>query len=184
MKILLAATLALMLSATAMAAPNSQQLGPYNVSFDLNATSYQIQLAQPINMETFDAYRMNLFIDNSTFAVITITEYAELQDATMKVHKTLMPSNMILREGLNASLAEDMVIDGKDGLLVVAEPLVTDSIEPYIVYRAMYWLDSTDCECGPLSAGKTNVVVTSTLPRDLTEKLFSTLHVVKSESST
>ena len=68
MKLLLAATIVLMLSAIAIAVPDSQQLGPYAVSFDLNA-NYQVQNAQPIETETANAYQMGLFVDNSTFAV-------------------------------------------------------------------------------------------------------------------
>jgi hypothetical protein len=181
-KSLLLATLVLMLSATAMAVPNSQQLGPYAVSFDINS-KYQAQIAQPIETETAKVYKMLLSIDNSTYATIGITEYAEPTDATLKVHKTLMPMNMILREGLNASIAEDKVIDGKDGFLVTSKPFVTDNAAPSVVYRAMYWLDSEKCECGPLSAGRTNVVVTSTFPKDITENLLSSLHVVKVEAT-
>ena len=84
-----------MLSAIAIAVPDSQQLGPYTVSFDLNA-NYQAQNAQPIETETANAYQMRLFVDNSTFAVIGITEYAEPTDATLQVHKSLMPMNMII----------------------------------------------------------------------------------------
>ena len=95
MKLLLAATIVLMLSAIAIAVPDSQQLGPYTVSFDLNA-NYQAQIAQPIETETANAYQMRLFVDNSTFAVIGITEYAEPTDATLKVHKSLLPMSMML----------------------------------------------------------------------------------------
>ena len=178
MKLLLVATLVLTLSATAMALQDSQQLGPYRVSFDINS-KYQTQVAQPIKMGTINAYQMRLFVNNSTFATIGITEYAEPQDATMKVHKTLMPMEMILRKGLNASVAEDMTIDGRDGFLITSKPFVSENEMPIIVYSALYWLDSKKCECGPVSVGKTNVVVTSTFSKDVTDSLLSSLHIVK-----
>jgi hypothetical protein len=181
-KLLLAATLVLMLSAMAIAVPDNQQLGPYTVSFDMNA-NYQAQNAQPIETETANAYQMRLFVDNSTFAVIGITEYAEPTDTTLQVHKNLMPMNMIIREGLNATNVEDKTIDGKEGFLVTSVPFQTDVGAPSTVYRAMYWLDSQDCECGPVSVGKTSVIITSTFPLDVTESLLSSLQVVKGEAA-
>jgi hypothetical protein len=168
-----------MLSAMAIAVPDSQQLGPYTVSFDLDA-EYQAQNAQPIETETANAYQMRLFVDNSSFAVIGITEYAEPTDATMQVHKSLMPMNMIIREGLNATNVENRTIDGKEGFLVTSVPFQANIGTPSEVYRAMYWLDSQDCECGPVSVGKTSVIITSTFPLDVTEGLLSSLQIVKS----
>jgi len=71
-KLLLSAILVLILSATAFAVPDSQELGPYMVSFDINST-YRAQIAQPTSTETANAYQMRLFVNNSTFAVIVIT---------------------------------------------------------------------------------------------------------------
>jgi len=172
----------LMLSAIAMAVPDSQQLGPYVVSFDLNA-NYQVQNAQPIENEKVNAYRMGLIVDNSTLAIIDIAEYAELEDATLKAHKNLLGLSM-LREGLNATNVEDLTIDGKEGFMVTSEPFEAVAGTPSQVYRAMYWLDSQDCECGPVSVGKTSVVITSTYPLDVTQSLFSSLQIVKGEVAT
>jgi hypothetical protein len=180
-KILLAATLVLMLSAMAIAVPDSQQLGPYTVSFDLNA-NYRPQIAQPIENEKVNAYRMGLFVDNATLAIIDIAEYAELEDATLNVHKNLMGLSM-LREGLNATNVEDKTIDGKKGFLVTSAPFEANVEAPSVVYRAMYWLDSQDCECGPVSVGKTSVIITSTFPLDVTEGLLSSLQIVKGEAA-
>ena len=52
-----------------------------------------------------------------------------------------------------------------------------------MVYRAMYWLDSQGCECGPVSVGKTSVIITSTFPQDVTESLLSSLQIVKGEAA-
>ncbi len=180
-KLPLSAVLVLILSATAFAVPDSQKLGPYTVSFDID-TDYQAQVAQPVESEKANVTQMRLFVDNSTFAVIGITEYAELTDATMQVYKSIVPMNMIVLEGLNATNVEDRIIDGKEGLLVTSVPFEIENAIPSVVYRAMYWLDSKSCECGPLSAGKTNVMITSTFSKDLTESLISSLHIVKGET--
>ena len=167
-----------MLSALAIAAPETQQLGPYTVSFDVNA-DYQIQDVEPIETDQASAYQMIIFTDNTTSASISVTEYKALTDATLDVHKSLMPMNMIL-QGLNVTNVEDKTIDSKEGILVTSVPFVAaDTAEAnFDVYRAMYWLDSQDCECGPVSVGKTSVIVTSTYPLDVTEGLLNSLHVV------
>jgi len=182
MKLLLAATMMLMLSAVAMAMPGIQQLGPYAVSFDLNA-NYQVQIAQPVQNEQVNAYRMGLIVDNSTLAIIDIAEYAELEDATLKVHKNLLGLSM-MREGLNATNVEDVTIDGKEGFMVTSEPFEAVAGAPSTVYRAMYWMDSQDCECGPVSVGKTSVVVTSTYPLEVTQGLLSSLKIVQGQAAT
>ena len=181
MKLLLAATIVLMLSAIAIAVPDNQQLGPYAVSFDLNA-NYQVQNAQPVETETANAYQMGLFVDNSTYASIGITEYAEPTDATLIVFKSMLPMSMML-QGLNVTNVEDRTIDGKEGFLVSSTPLEANVEAPSRVYRAMYWLDSQGCECGPVSLGKTSVVITSTYPLDVTESFLSSLQIVKSEAA-
>lgn len=183
MKLLLAATLVLMLSSMALAAQDSQELGPYTVSFDLNA-NYQVQFGQPMQSEIANAYSMRLFVDNSTAAVIGITEYAQPTDATLKVHESMMAMSMLMREGLNVTSVEDMSIDGKNGFLFASEPIEAVAGAPGTVYKAMYWLDSQDCECGPVSVGTTSVIVTSSFPLDVTKGLLSSLHVVKGGSAT
>ena len=181
MKLLLAATLVLMLSAIAIAVPDSQLVGPYTVSFDLNA-NYKAQYALPIETKTANTYQMRLFVDNSTFAVIGITDYAEPKDATLKVHKSLMPPNMI-KKGLNATNVEDRTIDGKEGFLVTSMPFSTNNPASSGVYTAMYWLDSKNSERGPVSVGNTCVIIASTFPKDVTERLLSSLHIMKGKAA-
>ena len=91
--------------------------------------------------------------------------------------------NMIIREGLNATDVEEMTIDGREGFLVTSEPFQAIAEAPDTVYRAMYWLDSQDCECGPVSVGTTSVIITSTFPEDVTDSLLSSLQVVKGEAA-
>lgn len=171
----------LMISAVAMAEPDSQQVGPYTVSFDLDS-DYQIQIAEPMQSDVGTVYSMALFVDNSTGASIAIAEYAGPTDATLNMHKTLNTMSMML-QGLNSTNVEDMAIDGKDGFLITAEPFEAAADGPSNVYKAVYWLDSIDCECGPVSVGTTSVTITSTYPLDVTEGLLSSLSVVKGEAS-
>ncbi len=172
----------LMISAAAMAAPDSQQVGPYAVSFSLDA-DYQPQIAQPMETEAANAYSMRLFVDNSTLAVIDIIEYPQLTDATIEMHKNMMAMSMWMYEGLNATDSEDRVIDGKDGFVIKSEPVEAVAGAPSEVFKALYWLDSENCECGPVSVGTTRVIVTSSYPEDVTEGLLSSLSVVKGEAS-
>ena len=74
----------LMLSSLAVAAPDSSQLGPYAVSFDLNTDiQYEVQSAQPIENELATVYQMRIFTDNSTSAGISVIENKDLSDATL-----------------------------------------------------------------------------------------------------
>jgi hypothetical protein len=176
-KLLIAAALVLMLSSAALAVPDSKQVGPYTVSFDMNA-QYQPQIGEAIETEAANVYNLALFVDNSTGASIAITEYAQPTDATLQVLKSLNALSMMLR-GLNTTNMEDLSIDGKDGFLLTTEPFEDVPDAPSAVYKALYWLDSQDCECGPVSVGTTSVMITSTYPLDVTKGLLSSLHIEK-----
>ena len=171
----------LIISATAMAAPDSQQVGPFTVSFDVDA-EYQPQIAEPMESDVGTVYSMLLFLDNSTGASIAIAEYNDPTDATLNMHKTLNTMTLML-QGLNSTDVQDRTINGKDGFLITAEPFEAAEGAPANVYKAVYWLDSTDCECGPVSVGTTSVTITSTYPLDVTDGLLSSLSIVKGEAS-
>jgi hypothetical protein len=182
-KLLLITALVLVLSSLALAAPESKELGPYTVKFDLNSdTNYSIEPKEPMTSEAGNLYRMAIIKDNSTFAMIDIAEYSEPTDSTLLMHKTLVPMNMIL-QGLNITNVEDKTVDGKEGFLVTAVPLMANGEQPnFNVNKAMYWLDSEKCECGPVSIGKTSVIVSSTYPQDITQNLLDSLHVEKGQA--
>ena len=169
----------LMISAVAMAAPDSQQLGPYMVSFNLDA-DYQVQVAEPVESEEGNAYSMALIFDNSTGASIAIAENPVQIDATLDVYKRLMFYELILYRGLNTTNIEDIEIDGQEGFLLTAEPIEVSEGLPNEFYRAMYWMDSEDF--GPVSAGTTSVTITSTYPLSVTEGLLSSLSIAKGEA--
>lgn len=182
MKLLSATVLLLMLSSVAIAAPDSQQLGPYTVSFDLNA-SYKTQIAKPIETKNASYYQISLYVNNSTFAIIEITEHTEPTDATLQLYKSILVPNMLIREGLNATHIEDKTIGGKEGFLITSVPLKTKNAAPIVVYRAMYWPDSEKCECGPVSVGRTSATITSTFQKDITESLLSSLKIEKGKAT-
>jgi hypothetical protein len=185
MKLLIALVSMLMLSSLAMAAPESHQIGPYAVSFDLNTDiQSEVQSAQPTETEFATVYQMRIFTDNSTSAGISVIENKDLSDATLIMHKNLMAMEMTLR-GLNVTSVDDMTIDGKAGFMATSVPIPTEQAIPADtkIYRGMYWLDSEDCECGPVAVGKTYVVISSSYPQDITENLISSLHVLKGQAA-
>jgi len=174
--------LALMLASTAMAAQESSQAGPYTVSFNMNAPqAYTIEPAQTQSTPSGTAYLLTIVTNNETGATIGITQYNNLTDSTVIVGKTIRSMSMIL-SGLNVSSAPvDMIIDSKPGFVITGIATVPagapNAGTQVALYEASYWLDSIDCECGPVSVGRTNVVVRSTYPQDVTQGLLSSLHV-------
>jgi hypothetical protein len=184
MKLLLAATIVLMLSAIAMAAPESIQLGTYAVSFDLNTDiAYQIQTPEPMESPIATIYPLLIITDNSTGASITITEYKELQDSNLGLNKEIAALRLVLYRGINVTEQKEMDIDGNSGFILSGMPIPGANIPEVTYYHASYWLDSKDCsECGPVSVATTNVGISSTYPQDVTEGLLSSLRVVKGEA--
>ena len=166
-----------MLSCSALAAVETQQLGPYNVSFDMNTDmKYQLMPETPVEAPFANAYSLLIMTDNLTGARIFITEYKNLTDATMNTAQKIVRLTTLLR-GFNVTSVGDMTIDGLPGFLVSgAGP------SEMKFYEAMYWLDSLSCECGPVSVGKVNVDVTSSYPQNVTEGLLGSIHVVPAES--
>jgi hypothetical protein len=163
-----------MLSSLALAAPETHQLGPFTVSFDMNTgLQHQAQIREPIETPFYKTYSISITTDNDTGAGIGITEYKNLTDATLSMGKQIIYMDMALR-GLNVTNPEDKTIDGKKGFVIVGT--TPTNIE---VYRGVYWLDSRDCGCGDLAAGNTNIVISSTYPQDVTMNLLNSLKVEK-----
>lgn len=180
MKLLLATALVLMLSSMALAAPETRQLGPYSVSFDLNTNmNYQVQTSEPSTTASATVYSMRILTDNSTGAGISIIENKELTDSTTSTIKQLVAMGLAF-SGINTTNIVDQTIDGKNGFVAIGVPFAGQNNAPSQLYRAIYWLDSVDCtSCGPVSAGKTSVDVSSTYPQDVTQNLLNSIHVAK-----
>jgi hypothetical protein len=184
-KLLLATALVLTLSSLAMAAPESSQLGPYSVSFDMNTnTPHELQMMQPISTQSATIYGLQIFTDNSTKARLTISAYNNQIDATLPIYKQLAAMSLAL-SGFNATNIEDMMIDGKSGFLISSQPFPGNTMAPAGInlFQALYWLDSVDCPCGPVSVGTTSVDVTSSYPQDVTQSLLGSIHVEKGQAA-
>ena len=190
---LIAIALVLMLSSLALAAPESSQLGPYVVTFDMNTDSqHELRVMEPVQTPSADIYGipsatnygMQIFTDNATNAVLTIRELASPMDSTLGQFKQLLNMQAALAY-FNVTNVEDRTIDGNDGFLLTSQPVPENTAVPAEVrlYRASYWMDSTKCECGPVSVGTTRIDITSSYPLDVTESLLSSLHVVKGQAA-
>jgi len=174
-----------MLSSLAMAAPESSQLGPYSVSFDMNTnTPHELQMMQPISTQSATIYGLQIFTDNTTKARLTISMYNSPIDATLPIYKQLAAMSLALN-GFNATNIEDMMIDGKSGFLISSEPFTGNTMVPAGInlFQALYWLDSEDCPCGPVSVGTTSVDITSSYPQDVTQSLLGSIHVEKGQAT-
>jgi len=174
-----------MLSSLAMAVPESSQVGPYSVSFDMNTnTPHELQMMQPLQTQSATIYGLQVFTDNTTKARITISEYNSPIDATLPIYKQLAAMSIAL-SGFNATSVEDMTIDGKSGYLISSEPFPGNTMVPAGInlFDSLYWLDSKDCECGPVSVGTSSVGITSSYPQDVTNNLLSSIHVEKGQAA-
>lgn len=172
----------LMLSSLGLAAHETSQLGPYTASFDMNTNlKYQVQqIANPISTPISTVYGARIFTDNATWAQIAITEYKNFTDSTPDMWKQLIFFDLAF-VGFNATKPNDVSIDGKNGFEYSATSMQGNNMLPTgaKLFRTIYWLDSKNCECGPVSVGTANVDITSTYPQDVTQGLLNSLHVVK-----
>jgi hypothetical protein len=184
-KLLLAIALVLMLSTLAAAVPESSQLGPYVVTFDMNTNSqHQVKVIPPVQIPSATIYGVQIFTDNNTYAVLSIREYASPIDSTLGLYKELFAMNEALGY-FNTTNAVDRTIDGHDGFLLTSEPIPQNTGVPAGTkhFRASYWTDSTKCPCGPVSVGTTRIDIASAYPQDATENLLNSLHVVKGQAT-
>ena len=183
MRLLNVAILMLLISFTALASPEMQQIGPYTVSFNMNTNMiYQIQPQAPVTYPLGTIYPLVIVTDNSTGASISITQYNNLTTSTPEVNEEITALRMSLR-GINVTAPVEMVMDNMKGFLISGMPFAGISNAPprITLYEAQYWLDSKDCECGPVSVGTVLVTISSTYPQDVTQGLLSSIHVAASQ---
>lgn len=184
MRLLIAIIGALMLSSMAFAAPETRQVGPYTVSFNMNTNmQYQVTPQSPAMYPFATIYPIVIATDNNTGASISITEYKNLTDSTMQSNEENTALRMALR-GINATAPVAQMIDGKTGYLISGMPFSGMSSMPQgmMFYHAQYWLDSNNCQCGPVSAGMKLVDITSTYPQDVTQGILSSIHVAMGQT--
>ncbi len=176
MKLSIAVILMLMLSSAALAASETGQLGPYTVSFNMSTNmSYSIQTQNPAVYSFATIYPLVITTNNTTGASISITQYNNLTPSILGVNEEITALRMAL-EGINVTAPEEMVIDNMNGFLLSGMPFVGVSSGSKF-YQAQYWLDSKDCECGPVSVGTVLVNIASTYPQNVTAGLLSSFHV-------
>jgi hypothetical protein len=181
----LAAIFALMLSSLASSTPETHQLGPFTVSFDMNTNlNYRTQTPNPQGDSLATVYPLIINTNNATGALIRITEYNNPVDSTLVMRGSLALMNM-RESGINVTVPESLTVDGKEGFLISGVPpsTVVNVAPGFTLYQSQYWLDSKSCECGPVSVGTTSVDITSTYPQDITTNLLNSLHVGKTESA-
>lgn len=185
MRTILAFALVLMLSSLATAAPESHQLGPYVVNFDMNTDlQYKVAELEPSVAESATIYTLQASVDNTTGASLFISEYNELIDATIVPQKQISILSAMLG-GYNVTSVDDITVDGKEGFMVSAVPMSGNTMVPADItrYEVVYWLDSVKCDIGPVWAGKTSVSIMSTFPEDVTMNLVNSLQVAKGEAT-
>ena len=174
-----------MLSSLATAAPESHQLGPYVVNFDMNTDlQYEVAELEPNVAESATVYVLQASVDNTTGASLIISEYKELIDATIVPQMQISMLSARLG-GYNVTSVDDVTIDGKEGFMVSAVPnSYSEKIPEGITrYEVVYWLDGEKCECGPVSVGKTSVTIASTYAEEVTMNLINNLQIVKVEAA-
>jgi len=180
MRISLALLFVLMLGFTGSATPEFATTGLYNVSFDMNTSlNYTVQSDTPVKDALRTAYPLRIRTNDSFFADILIYKYEDLTDSTPELWRTINRQGLSERGLRNITLATDMVIDG-----IPAYGLAGQDSTNWTYYTAYYWLDSKECECGPVSVGTTNVIIISSYPLELTGNLLDTLHIEMSREAT
>ena len=169
----------LFIASVASAAPVTKVTGPYKVSFDLNTTlNYTNIIAKPIETPTSFTYKMLIKTNNSTFAQVAIYESKNLTDSTMDVGKLLVEKDIINLGYFNNISLANLVIDKMKGFIFTGL-----NARKARIFQAYYWIDSIDCQCGPVSVGKTEVEVISSYPLNETKNLLFSLHVEKTKST-
>ena len=112
-----------MLSTLAVAVPESSQLGPFVVSFDMNTNlQHQLRVLPPFQTPTATIYGMQIFTDNNTKAVLTVNQYTSPIDSTLGLYKQLSAMDVALNL-FNTTNVVDRTIDGMDGYLLTSVPI-------------------------------------------------------------
>ena len=163
--------------------PETHQLGPFMVSFDMNTDmNYRIQTKDPAVYPFATIFPLVITTDNTTGASISITQYNNLTPSILGLNEEIAALRMSLR-GINVTAPEELVIDNINGFLLSGIPFTGMGNAPsgFMFYQAQYWLDSNDCECGPVSVGTVMVNIASTYPQNITENLLSSIHVAATQ---
>ncbi len=180
MKLLLAFTALIILTALAFADPDEISAGPYNVSFDLDTEmEYNVTLHPEVEDNESSWYHIDIMFEDGSEAAIGVTTYKEWQPADFPC---VYWENMYLQAAKAAGeiqngSASEATIDGNAGYIIHQEILMPDTGKVVNSAIAEYWLDAEEIEGYGLLAAKTQVEMISLLPENLTEDLIGTIHV-------
>jgi hypothetical protein len=163
----------ILIASAASATPVTKIMGPYKISFDLNTTlNYTTTLSQPLEKPSSFTYKMLTKTNNTTLAQVAIYESKNLSDSTMDTGMLIAEQGMINMGYFYNLSSANLVIDKKKGFVFTGL-----NARKARIFRAYYWTDSQDCQCGPVSVGKTEVEVISSYPLNVTKNLLISLHM-------
>jgi hypothetical protein len=180
MKLILAISVFLILSALALAGPEEISAGPYNISFDLNTTTdYNLTLYPVVEDNDSSLYRLSIGLDDGTMADIGVVENKDWQYGEYPCtfwQGMYLSAAKVSGEIQNGSVSE-ATIDGREGLVIRQEIFNQSQARTINSTIARYWLDAEEIEGYGLMAAKTEVQMISILPENLTDDLLNTIHV-------
>lgn len=176
-ELILALMLAMMLAMVghSLAAREAGQVGPYNISFDMNTTmNYEIFVDPPSSGVTSSGQkfvRYNMSIETTDyFAWVILTSYENNMLASINANKDIVEA-ALMESGCESPKLYQPLIDGQPGVLgncrfENGEVLVVASYSPDALVR----------DNGEYS-GQTNCRVLSIFPWEITRDLLYTMHV-------
>jgi hypothetical protein len=146
--------------------------------------SYQIQTQDPAVYTSATIYPLVIKTDNTTGASISITQYNNLTTSTMGVNEEIVALRMAFK-GINVTAPVKRIIDSRNGFMLSGMPFagIGNASSGSMFYQAQYWLDSKECECGPVSVGTVLVNIASTYPQNVTEGLLSSIRVAAGQEA-
>ena len=174
MRPLLISLLILILTCPALADHEKVQLGPYNVSFDMNTTAhYKVTKEEPSNGITYKGIpfvRFNLSIEGDEgFAILVLTRYNDSMVADTNANMGIV-QDVLSTTGCEKPKLFRPSIDGKPGALGNCR-----FPSGNILVIASYSPDETNQ--GGEYLAKSNVRVLSTFPWEITRDMLYTLEV-------
>jgi hypothetical protein len=177
--------LVLSLAAPAFAAYESGQIGPYNVSFDMNTTmEYRVIVEAPTHGVStgIDFTRYNLTVDSTDYdAYLTLTRYEQPMPADISANMGIVLAALQGAGADQPTIYQNITIDAKPAVLgnfrferqFIGQGQYQ---EGELIVAAIYSPDASVHEDG-VYRGRTDCRVISTFPWEIIRDLLYTLHV-------
>jgi hypothetical protein len=172
-------TLILVLAAAADAIPEAVQLGPYNLSFDLNTSmSYQVAVEKPVMAVGMGNNMGNTYglsvKGNDSLISIFITGNQDLRHANYLANRAVVEGFLVDAKCTNINITDE-VIDNH--VAALGGGLMPSG---KVIFAASYSPDATSVNDGYM--GKTICRLFSTFPLEETRELLRSIHVEVSDS--